>query len=568
MRDLPSGMPKTTDKIHIQHLVEICYQKGLTEVVLSPGSRNAPLAIAFDARGVFNIHVVVDERVAAFYALGKAQQNKTGAILICTSGTALLNYGPAVAEAYYQRIPLLILSADRPAEWIDQGAGQSIRQANVYANFIRSSYTLPQIVEKDSKNLWYSNRLVNEGINKMTFPVKGPVHINIPLSEPLYNRTEPSTSAPKIQHIRKARLAIDPDTSRDLISKWHKASHKLIFCASHAPNSELSEILEQLQERDDVVIWTENLSNVIVSNQLGCVDRFIESVEEKDWEILQPDVLLTLGDAVVSKKFRFLMRRLRPLEHWHVSDEVVEVDRYMALNETIHAKPAHFCGLLLPEDSVKAKPYQAHWHERYQWAKESHAAYLATLPFCDMTVFHHLMQKIPPGMLQLGNSTVVRYSQLFDRRPDLQYFSNRGTSGIDGSTSTAMGAASVFDGNCTFITGDLSFLYDSNALWSRTMPENLKVIIMNNGGGSIFKVIEGPRTHEKVEEYFVAPHEVDLPAFIQSMGKEALVADDVSSLEEGLEELYKNNRYSFLVVNTGSQDNEQVLKNYFKYLKS
>lgn len=561
-------MRKTTDKIHIQHLVEICYKKGLRDVVLSPGSRNAPLIIAFDAKGTFNINVVVDERAAAFYALGKAQQNKTGVILVCTSGTALLNYAPAVAEAYYQRIPLLILSADRPTEWIDQGAGQSIRQDNVYANFIRASYTLPQIVDKDSKNLWYSDRLVNEGINKMTFPVKGPVHINIPLSEPLYNRVDPAESFPKIQQIRKARLEVDEYVSQNLIPKWHKASRKLIFCASHFPDKELSRVLEKLQDQDDVVVWTENLSNVNVKNQLDTVDRFIESINEKEWENLKPDILLTLGDAVVSKKFRFLMRRLRPLEHWHVGDEVVEVDRYMALNESIHAKAPYFCNLLLPDSSLELKPYQEKWHSRNKCAKKRHAEFLSKLPFCDLTVFKSLMEKIPSGMLQLGNSTVVRYSQLFDQRLDLQYFSNRGTSGIDGSTSTAMGAASVFEGHCTFITGDLSFLYDSNALWSGIKPSNLKTIIMNNGGGSIFKVIEGPRTHEKVEDYFVAPHDVKLQAFIESMGEEALVADDLPSLERALDELYASNKYSFLVVNTGNQDNEQILKDYFKHLKS
>ncbi len=561
-------MPKTTDKIHIQHLVEICYKKGLKEVVLSPGSRNAPLTIAFDAKGAFNINVVVDERAAAFYALGKAQQNKTGAILICSSGTALLNYGPAVAEAFYQRIPLLILSADRPTEWIDQGAGQSIRQRDVYANFIRGSFTLPQIVEKDSKNLWYSNRLVNEAINRMSFPVRGPVHINIPLSEPLYDRVELSDISPKIQHIRKARLDLDENTAQQLVKRWHDAARKVIFCASHDPEPELSEVLEQLQNQDDVVIWTENLSNVNVTNPLACVDRFIESVEEKEWEELKPDILLSIGDAVVSKKFRFLMRRLRPLEHWHLSDEVEEVDRYMALNETIHTKPARFCRHLFPETSIDSKPYQLKWHAKERVAKERHAAYLADLPFSDLTVFKSLMEKIPSGMLQLGNSTVVRYSLLFDQRPDLQYFSNRGTSGIDGSTSTAMGAASVFEGSCTFITGDLSFLYDSNALWSGVMPPNLKIIVMNNGGGSIFKFINGPATHEKVDDYFFTPHHVDLQPFIESMGGKALVADDSASLEKALDELYKSDTYSFLVVNTGGLDNEQILKDYFKYLKS
>lgn len=560
-------MPKTTDKIHIQHLVEICYKKGLRDVVLSPGSRNAPLTIAFDANGSFNINVVVDERVAAFYALGKAQQNKTGVILVCTSGTALLNYAPAVAEAYYQRVPLLILSADRPAEWIDQGAGQSIRQSGVYANFIRASYNLPQIVEKDSKNLWYSDRLVNEAINSMAFPVRGPVHINIPLSEPLYNRIETPEVAPKIQHIRKGRLSIDKEVAQNLVSRWRNADRKIIFCASHAPDSRLSELLDQLQDQDDVVIWTENLSNVHIKNQISCVDRFIEAVKEEEWRDLKPDVLLSLGDEVVSKKFRFLMRRLRPLEHWHVSDEVVEVDRYMALNESIHIKPSDFCKLLLPESIANSKPYQEHWHLKEKCAKQRHSVYFPSLPFCDLTVFKYLMENIPSGMLQLGNSTVVRYSLLFDQRPDLQYFSNRGTSGIDGSTSTAMGAASVFGGSCTFITGDLSFLYDSNALWSGIRPPNLKVIVMNNGGGSIFKFIEGPRTHEKVEDYFVAPHHVDLPSFIQSMGEKALTADDQPSLEAALNELYKDDRYSFLVINTGDQDNEQILRDYFKSLK-
>ncbi len=560
-------MSKTTDKIHIQHLVEICHQKGLREVVLSPGSRNAPLVIAFDAKGTFNIKVVVDERSAAFYALGKAQQNKTGVILICTSGSALLNYGPAVAEAYYQRIPLLILSADRPTEWIDQGAGQSIRQQNVYANFIRGSYTLPQIVEEESKSLWYSNRIVNEAINKMAFPIKGPVHINIPLAEPLYNRIYPTNISPKIQNINKAKLELENSRSEKLLNRWHKANRKMIFCASQAPDKELSQILDLLQNQDDVVVWTENLSNVHIKNQLSCVDRFIESVDENKWDEFKPDLLLTLGDAVVSKKFRFLMRRLRPLEHWHVADEVVEVDRYMALNETIQTKAHHFCSLLLPESKISAKPYQSKWQFQEQCAKERHSIYLSTLPYCDLSVFRYLMQNIPAGMLQLGNSTVVRYSLLFDKRSDLQYFSNRGTSGIDGSTSTAMGAASNFDGICTFITGDLSFLYDSNALWSGIMPDNLKIIIMNNGGGSIFKFIAGPQTHEKVEEYFVTPHHVNLKPFIESMGKKALVADDMASLEHSLRELFSNNDYSFLVVNTGGHDNEQILKNYFKYLK-
>ena len=561
-------MPLTTDKIHIQHLVEICRMKGLTEVVLSPGSRNAPLTIAFDSISTFNIQVIVDERVAAFYALGKAQQLQNPVILICTSGTALLNYSPAVAEAFYQHVPLLILSADRPEEWIDQGAGQSIRQEGAFRNFIRGSYTLPQDINPENKSLWYSNRLVNEAINTSRFPIKGPVHINIPLAEPLYNRVEFADQKPKIQDIHPAKLDIPNSLGVELKTLWQNAKRKLVFCSQTNPDKSLSSLLGTLQEQDDVVIWTENLANVNIKNQISCVDRFIESVHAEDWEDLKPDILLTLGNAVVSKKFRFLMRKFSAIHHWHVSDEVEEVDRYMRLRRTIHAKPQRFIQFLSRSEATKSRPYQGLWHFQNIAAKERHEEYLSTIPFCDLKAFEIILKNTPSGILQLGNSTIVRYSQLFDQRTDITYYSNRGTSGIDGCLSTAMGAASARTEQCTFISGDLSFLYDSNALWSGIMNANLKVIIIANGGGSIFKFIQGPDTIEKIDEYFVANPDVNLKTLIKSMGWSTLYSNDLKTLNEGLLKLYSSEQYSFLIVDTIKKENEKILKHYFKYLKA
>ena len=220
----------TTNKTNISSLVEICAKKGITKVVLSPGSRNSPLAIAFNRHPKIQCYVIVDERAAAFFALGMAQQAKQAVAIACTSGSAALNYAPAIVEAFYQRIPLVVLTADRPIEWINQGAGQTIQQRDIFKNYILKSYELTQEAKPKTEGIWFNDRQVNEAINLAHFPKKGPVHINIPLREPLYDLVEKTKHIPKIQELIEVESILSKTIFKKLKTTWEGSRKKLILC--------------------------------------------------------------------------------------------------------------------------------------------------------------------------------------------------------------------------------------------------------------------------------------------------------------------------------------------------
>jgi 2-succinyl-5-enolpyruvyl-6-hydroxy-3-cyclohexene-1-carboxylate synthase len=221
----------TSDHFAAAELARLCAAKGVKHVVISPGSRSAPLVIAFNGQEGIECLQVIDERSAAFFALGMAQQLHAPVALICTSGSAVLNYGPAIAEAFYQRIPLLVITADRPEEWVDQGEGQAIRQHGVLALHMKRSVQLPRITS-DELARWHCGRLINEAIDETLLPVPGPVHVNVPFAEPLYGRTEEQGSSRFIAPVMTEAFIL-PDHARWLIGQL-SACKKVMICL-HSP---------------------------------------------------------------------------------------------------------------------------------------------------------------------------------------------------------------------------------------------------------------------------------------------------------------------------------------------
>jgi len=252
-----------SDKPIVRNLVEISAAKGIEYVILSPGSRDAPLIISFNESGHFKCLSIPDERVAGYFALGIAQQTRNPVIISCTSGTAALNFAPAIAEAFYQKIPLLIVTADRPKEWIHQGEGQSINQRNVFANYIKKSYHLPQD-GNDPDNLWSANRIISEAIDQTFVNGGGPVHLNIPFREPLYGQADyAGKKLPKITSTARLEKKLSKDTLAELEKKWAIANKKMILCGLLPKQVALKELLLEIAKDSSVIVLAETTANLI-----------------------------------------------------------------------------------------------------------------------------------------------------------------------------------------------------------------------------------------------------------------------------------------------------------------
>ena len=554
----------------IYRFVEICFRKGIDTIVISPGSRNAPLINAFSDFSGMNCISIVDERSAAFFALGIAQQTEKTIALACTSGSAPLNFAPAIAEAYYQNISLLVLTADRPAEWIDQSDNQTIRQQNIYANYINHSFQLPQNIASDD-DLWYYERISCEAIDLCKFPQKGPVHINMPFIEPLYNKNKTEKSEPKIINTITPKISLDKDSGEHLMQKWNKFSKKLVVCGMHHPDEKLNSLLSGISKNFGIAVITETTSNLPNENYFSGIDKILSALPEDQAESLQPELLITFGSHVISKKIKSFLRKYKAIEHWHIDANNLFTDTYQSLTVNIPVHPMEFFEFISKSDKGKSdKSYIKKWNEFKNKANNNHKGYLQDCKYSDLKVFEMILNSVPSGSnLHLGNSTPVRYAQLFDTNTDIKYNSNRGTSGIDGTVSTAVGAAFANKTPTTLITGDLAFFYDSNGLWNHHLDNNLRIIIINNQGGGIFRFIDGPSETKVLDELFETKHNTKADGIAKSYGLKYFNADNSEKLNSVLNEFYHadNNSPSILEVFTPRELNGNVLKSYFKHIR-
>lgn len=561
-------MTKTSDHFAAAELARLCAAKGVRHAVISPGSRSAPLVIAFTQQAEIQCLQVIDERSAAFFALGMAQQLHAPVVLISTSGSAVLNYGPAIAEAFYQRVPLLVITADRPEEWVDQGEGQAIRQQGVLALHMKRSVQLPRDAH-DELARWHCGRSINEAIDATLLPVPGPVHVNVPFAEPLYNTSEVATPSRLIAPVMTEAFIL-PDHARWLIGQFSACKKVMILAGQGLWSEGMKTLLTKVGSLPQVSVHVEATSNLDDPAFITTIDRVIEGVNEQNENDLKPDLLITFGGAIVSKRIKGLLRKWKPAQHWNVDAGQRHYDTYQSLTHDIAVSPEIFFAQMAGGVQGNESIYRDAWRMVDERLRRTHAQLLSEAPFCDLTVFATLMDHIPEESdVQLANSTPARYAQLFERTRGLRWFSNRGTSGIDGCTSTAVGATFASQRPTTLITGDTAFLYDGNAFWNAHLSPHMRVIVIDNGGGNIFRVIEGPDKDPELLKWFDAPHGRDPMALARSFNLPCYEAKDMASLKTGLEQLYQvHERPAVLVVRTDAEVSPRVLREYFKKLKA
>lgn len=559
----------TSDKEGIRILTEILVEKGVKRVVLSPGSRNAPLLVAFARELRIKHYVVLDERSAAFFALGMAQQSGEPVALACTSGTAPLNYAPAIAEAYYQRLPLIVISADRPIEWIDQDDSQTIRQNGMLNNIVKASYQLPAEIRDDDER-WYANRLVNDALNYALKGRKGPVHINLPLREPLYGvRSYPDKPLRKVEFMDTTAM-LSSEMMADLVNRFNKYQKIMILAGFHLPNMVLKTSLHSLAAFKQVVVLSETPSNLGSNRHISMIDRVLATIQEEEKPDFAPDLLITYGGPLISRHIKAFLRKYSPKEHWSLDRSEHPADTFKVLTTQINLEAEAFFPALGEWVKTSDSDYAGRWQEKKKLSVVRHESFSHNVTWSDWQAFSYILPDLPKGIaVQLSNSTPVRYAQLFEYLQVGRVDSNRGTSGIDGSTSTAVGAACLNEGMTLLITGDMSFIYDSNALWNNYITPRLKIIVMKNGGGGIFRFIPGPSELEELEECFETKREVDIKGFALLHHFQYEHAGNIDELKKVLPEFFKiSDQATILEIETPGDKNAEILKAYFRNLNS
>jgi 2-succinyl-5-enolpyruvyl-6-hydroxy-3-cyclohexene-1-carboxylate synthase len=559
----------------VKNLAHIAASLGVRNVVIAPGSRNTPLTLAFTAEEGMRCYPVTDERSAAFFALGMAQYSVEPVAVICTSGTAVLNFAPAVAEAYYQHLPLIVITADRPSGWIDQADGQTIRQQNIFGNYVKASFQFPTDIE--GIGTWQSDRAVAQAIDTAVQFPRGPVHMNVPLDEPLYVALPEKHSNPRV--IRSLATEINPDrqTSDLFVDSWNKASKRMILVGIGRQNKQLSAMLETIARETETLVVAENLSNISGKNFIANPDVFFGSLSEEEKLQLQPEMLITIGHSLISKQLKQYLRKYKPQIHWHLQSEMPYADTYQSLDYILPVKAEKLLSLLIDREGINqpglwfkddARSYRSLCNAIHQRSSEKAAAFIHALPLSDIAVIRELLPQIPAGwVLQIANSTPIRISQLFATHADIEYFSNRGTSGIDGSLSTAAGSAVVSGKPTLLVAGDLSFLYDSNGLWNSNFPANLKILVLNNGGANIFSMIGNDKVTAHAQEFFDAKHQVDLAKITSAYGIKHMQCSDAEELTAQIVNFLQFAGPVVLEVITERDINVTTYKELFKHIR-
>ena len=575
-----------------QTVVRLCALKKIKHIVISAGSRNAPLTNGFVEDDFFKTYSIVDERAAAFFALGIAQQLKSPVALVCTSGSALLNYCPAVAEAYYSDIPLVVLSADRMPHRIDIGDGQTIRQTGVFEPHLEAAAYLkpdvshatasllnnplqkeinpkstPQEIAEQQLKIQQDNANAITKTLDIAFTKSGPVHLNIPLEEPLYGMTEMavSFSVPLLDISKNVVSEKDLDQFKN---KWRKAKKKMILVGVLSPDTIDKEIFNLICDDPSVVVLIEKTSNLNHSMTINSIDTLmapLEALEKEKKTFLQPDILLTFGGMVVSKKIKSFLRNHPPEIHWHV-DSKKAYDTYYCLKKHCLLHPNSFLKALYSEAYSPASSYREEVLKHYNKFGARGRQWLKTQAFSDLKVFEKIAFKLPNTLqLQLANSSTIRYVQLFDLPKETSVFCNRGTSGIDGSTATAVGAAQISKTPTLLITGDLSFFYDLNGLWNNYIPNDFRILLINNSGGGIFRILPGEKDTPKYETYFETIHQRNAKSIAKAFGFEYKSSRSMFGLNLKFNSFFKaSSRPKILEIHTPRKLNDQILLDYFK----
>jgi 2-succinyl-5-enolpyruvyl-6-hydroxy-3-cyclohexene-1-carboxylate synthase len=575
-----AGYPTTIPLTHqaIYNIAEICARHGATQVVLSPGSRCAPLTIAFARHPEIDTRTISDERSAAFIGLGMALVTNKPTVLVCTSGSAAYNYAPAVAEALFQQVPLVVITADRPPEWVDQLDGQTIRQSNIYGDHVKGSFNLPvDTAHPDAQ--WHINRIVNEALLLASSFPQGPVHLNVPLREPLYPKEGETVFYEEVRIVEEKPVlqGLNDEDWTALKAEWQQHEKKLIIGGQMPFSDATTQVLTRMVAQQKVPVVGDVISNLHrVTGAIYQPDLILQSAPNELKEHLRPDLLITFGKSVISKQIKSFLRSYKPKAHWHIQPEGYVPDTFQCLTRIIRCNPINLMkGLVQSLESADfSKQRQENflnlWHIEQGKATRYVKEFFNEKGYSEAEAFYRVVNSLPSDVhVHLANSMAVRYADYFGMSGiQAEIFANRGTSGIDGSSSTAVGTA-LLSGKLTYLfTGDVAFFYDRNAWWHNYPMENIRIVLFNNHGGGIFRMIDGPGNQPELEEFFETRQMLTAKHLAAECDMEYILCDHARKLQNSIkafmDETVKSGRPRLLEIITDSTTNKSVLDTFRK----
>lgn len=559
-----------SNKENVNILTSLLLEYGVSDAVVCPGSRNAPIVHNLSVCEAIRCRPVTDERSAAFYALGLAIATRRPTVVCVTSGSALLNVMPAVAEAAYQHVPLVVISADRPQQWIDQLDGQTIPQSDALGRFVRKAVQLPE--PHNDEERWLCRRLVNEAMHLATCRQGAPVHINVPISEPLFEfDTEQLPQLSRFNNIKRAAIK---DASMDMPDAFHKAKRPMIVIGQLAHGTVSHETIRSLSEK--YVVMSEPLSNpsymtihfdeairYIVSDNSSIND------DEDDKTAYYPDYVIYVGDTLVSKPARRFLRNAKAPSCLITPDAADIHDPLMTLTDIVECDTDSINALLASLCEAADTDERCRFHDRWQSFLDAYAAHAdAYAPeYSQMATVKYFEEQLADLDIDIcvhyANSSAVRLACIYAQH---YVWCNRGVNGIEGSLSTAAGFSLATHDMTVCVIGDLSFFYDQNALWNSNLRGNLRIILLNNRGGGIFRQLPGLSDSPAADDLVMASHENTAQGICTQNDIGYMSAKNMDEMQIGIVTLLtrESERPMLLEVFTDSNDDVKALEKYFK----
>ena len=559
-----------SNKENVNILTSLLLEYGVSDAVVCPGSRNAPIVHNLSVCEAIRCRPVTDERSAAFYALGLAIATRRPTVVCVTSGSALLNVMPAVAEAAYQHVPLVVISADRPQQWIDQLDGQTIPQSDALGRFVRKAVQLPE--PHNDEERWLCRRLVNEAMHLATCRQGAPVHINVPISEPLFEfNIEQLPQLSRFHYIKRATIK---DASMDMPEAFHNATRPMIVIGQLAHGTISHETIRSLSEK--YVVMSEPLSNpsymtihfdeairYIVSDNSSIND------DEDDKTAYYPDYVIYVGDTLVSKPARRFLRNAKAPSCLITPDAADIHDPLMTLTDIVECDTDSINALLASLCDAPDTDERCRFHDRWQSFLDAYAAHAdAYAPeYSQMATVKYFEEQLADLDIDIcvhyANSSAVRLACIYAQH---YVWCNRGVNGIEGSLSTAAGFSLATHDMTVCVIGDLSFFYDQNALWNSNLRGNLRIILLNNRGGGIFRQLPGLSDSPAADDLVMASHENTAQGICTQNDIGYMSAKNMDEMQIGVVTLLTRDseRPMLLEVFTDSNDDVKALEKYFK----
>lgn len=510
----------------ILELIALLKKFGIRKIVVSPGSRHRPLVASLSQDNYFELFTVVDERGAAFFALGLIQESNEPVAVTCSSGTACMNYGSAVVEAFYQRLPLLVLSSDRNPYLLNQGEDQMYSQSTTFSECTKYHAQLP-IINTDIDK-WYCNRIINEALISLTAHGRGPVHLNIPI-ENHHGDTISVNTLPEVRKINYHRLSKDIDWQA--VGKYiQNKKVVIVWGQSVIQNSELLQAVDKFLELADGVILTDRMSNCNSKYALSKTLLTLQAMTPDEKTHMLPEVVISIGGNYIFNNELKRYFKLGHIENWQVGTmnkvcdpfwrltdlfDMTELDFFMNINE-----------FLLSDNKSE---YRDAWMVYRDLPEPTLSEYNEIYPI------GKLIHNLPDDCdLQLANSNTIRFAHYFDIKKSIRVNCNRGVNGIDGSMSTAVGFSTTNKRPTFYITGELSFFYDMNALWIKHRPNNLRILLINNNGGAVMYDLQGHPENNQYPIYLATGHDAMAKGWAESQGFRYVAAHNKEEVDNGI----------------------------------